>query len=79
MGKIVMNLQVPLQSSQVTSIYVRHSQVKRAEDVARLRAFDMKVVQVWASSAQDAEVKSLDELDRKTTRMYSFHFLKLCK
>ncbi len=40
--------------------------MKRAEDVAILRPFDMKVLQVWPSPAQDAELKHIDELARKT-------------
>jgi hypothetical protein len=36
--------------------------------VAILRPFDMKVLQVRSSPAQDAELKRLDELDRKTQR-----------
>ena len=68
MGKIVVDLQVPPGTSQVASIYVPLSRVKRAEDVAILRPFDMKVLQVRPSPAQDAELKRLDELDRKTQR-----------
>ncbi len=44
------------------------SGVKRAEDIAILRPFDMKVLQVRPSPAQDAELKRLGELDRKTKR-----------
>jgi hypothetical protein len=62
----VVDLQVPLGTLQVASIYVPLSRVKRAEDIAILRPFDMKVLQVRPSPAQDAELKRLDELDRKT-------------
>jgi hypothetical protein len=68
MNKIVVDLQVPLGTLQVASIYVPLSRVKRAEDIAILRPFDMKVLQVRPSPAQDAELKRLDELDRKTKR-----------
>jgi Helicase len=68
MNKIVVDLQVPLGTLQVASIYVPLSRVKRAEDVAILRPFDMKILQVRPSSAQDTELKRLDELDRKTQR-----------
>ncbi len=66
MNKIVVDLQVPLGTSQMASIYVPLSRVKRAEDIAILRPFDMKVLQVRPSPPQDAELKRLDELDRKT-------------
>ena len=68
MNRIVVDLQVPLGTLQVASIYVPLSRVKTAEDIAILRPFDMKVLQVRPSSAQDIELKRLDELDRKTKR-----------
>jgi hypothetical protein len=68
MNKIVVDLQVPVGTLQVASIYVPLSRVKRAEDIVILRPFDMKVLQVRPSSAQDIELKRLDELDRKTQR-----------
>ena len=68
MNKIVVDLQLPLGALQVASIYVPLSRVKRAEDIAILRPFDMKVLQVRPSPAQDAELKRLDELDKKTKR-----------
>jgi hypothetical protein len=66
MGKIVVDLQLPPTASQVASIYVQLSRVKRAEDLAILRPFDMKVLQIHPSPAQNAELARLDELDRKT-------------
>ena len=77
MNKIVVDLQVPLGTLQVALIYVPLSRVKRAEDIVLLRPFDMKVLQVRPSSVQDIELKRLYELDRKTTRMCLFCFLKL--
>jgi hypothetical protein len=68
MNKIVVDLRVPLKALQVASIYVPLSRVKRAEDIAILRPFDMKVLQIRPSPAQDTELKRLDELDRKTKR-----------
>ncbi len=68
MNKIVVDLQVPLGTIQVASVYVPLSGVKRADDVVILRPFDMKVLQVRPSLAQDAELKRLDELDKKTKR-----------
>ncbi len=68
MNKIVVDLQVPVGTLQVASIYVPLSRVKRAEDIVILRPFDMKVLQVRPTSAQDAELKRLDELDRETQR-----------
>ena len=68
MNKIVVDLQVPVGALQVASIYVPLSRVKRVEDTVILRPFDMKVLQVRPTSAQDAELKRLDELDRKTQR-----------
>jgi ATP-dependent exoDNAse (exonuclease V) alpha subunit len=72
MNKIVVDLQVPLGTLQVASIYVPLSRVKRAEDVAILRPFDMKVLQIRPSLAQDAELKRLDELNRKIQRECAF-------
>ncbi len=72
MNKIVVDLQVPLRKLQVASVYVPLSRVKRAEDIAILRPFDMKVLQVRPSPTQDAELKRLDELDRKTQRECAF-------
>ncbi len=66
MNKNVVDLQVPLGTLQVASVYVPLSRVKRAEDIVILRPFDMKVLQVQPSSAQDIEAKRLGELDRKT-------------
>jgi len=54
MNKIVVDLQVPIGTLQVASIYVPLSRVKRAEDIVILRPFDMKVLQVRPTSAQDA-------------------------
>ncbi|CAF1412804.1 unnamed protein product [Adineta ricciae] len=68
MNKIVVDLQVPLGTLQVASVYVPLSRVKIGDDVAILRPFDMKILQVRPSLAQDAELKRLDELDRKTKR-----------
>jgi hypothetical protein len=39
--------------------------MKRAEDVTMLRSFDIKFLHLQPSSAQNAELKRLDELDRK--------------
>jgi hypothetical protein len=66
MNKIVVDLQVPLGTLQAASIYIPFSRVKRAEDVSILRSFDIKVVQVQPSLAQNAELKHLDQLARKT-------------
>ena len=68
MGKIVVDLQLPPTASQVASIYVPLSRVKRAEDVAILRPFDMKVLQIRPSAAQSAELSRLDELNKKTQK-----------
>lgn len=68
MNRVVVDLQVPLGALQVASIYVPLSRVKKADDAAILRPFDMKVLQVRPSSPQDAELKRLDELNRKTHR-----------
>ncbi len=53
---------------QVASIYLSLSRVKRSKDVAILQSFDIKVLQIRPSHVQDAELKCLDELDRKTQR-----------
>jgi hypothetical protein len=75
MNKVMVDLQVPFETLQVASIYVSLSQVKRVEDVAILQSFDMKILQVQPSSAQNAELKRLDELDRKRQWEYaSFTF-----
>ena len=68
MNRIVVDLQLPPGTSQVASIYVPLSRVKKAEDLAFLRPFDMRVLQVQPSLAQNTEPKRLDELDRKTRR-----------
>jgi len=72
MNKIVVDLQVPLKTSQVAPIYLPLSRVKRAEDVVILRPFEMKVLQIRPSFTQDAELKRLDELNRKTQRECAF-------
>ncbi len=56
MNKIVVDLQVLLGTLQVASVYVPLSRVRRAEDIAILRPFDMMVLQVRPSSAQDIEL-----------------------
>ena len=68
MNKIGVDLHVPLGTLQVASVYVPLSRVKRAEDIVFLRSFGLKVLQVRPSSAQDTELKRLDELDRITQR-----------
>ena len=73
MGKIIVDVQLPPTTSQVASTYVPLSRVKRAEDLAILRPFDMKVLQICPSPAQNAELARLDELDRKTQKEYA-HF-----
>ena len=64
----VTRAQLPPTVSQVASIYVPLSRVKRTEDLAVLRPFDIKVLQIRLSPAQNAELARLDELDRKTQR-----------
>jgi ATP-dependent exoDNAse (exonuclease V) alpha subunit len=49
MNKIVVDLLVPLGTLQVASVYVPLGRVKRAEDIAILRPFDIKVLQVRPS------------------------------
>ncbi|CAF1523971.1 unnamed protein product [Adineta ricciae] len=44
MNKIVVDLQVPLRTFQVASVYVPLSRVKIGDDVAILRPFDMKIL-----------------------------------
>ena len=68
MSKIVVDLRLPPQASQVASIYVPLDRVRRAEDVAILRPFDMKNLQLGPSAAQNAEFNRLNELDRKTQK-----------
>ncbi|CAF1207620.1 unnamed protein product [Adineta ricciae] len=68
MNKIVVDLQVPPETLQVALIYVPLSRVKKGDHIVILRPFHMKVLQVQPSSAQDAELKRLDELDKKTKR-----------
>ena len=68
MGKIIVDLQLPPTASQVASTYVPLSRVKRAEDLATLRPFDMKVLQIRSSPGQNAELTRLDELGRKTQK-----------
>ncbi len=68
MSKIVVDLQVTRGKLQVALIYVPLSRVKRSEDGAIPRSFDIKVLQIQPSHVQDAELKCLDELDRKTQR-----------
>ena len=68
MGKIVVDVQLPPTASQVASTSVPLSRVKKAEDLAILRPFNMKVLQMRPSSAQNTELKRLDELDRKTQK-----------
>ena len=54
MRKIVVDLQLPPAAPQVAStyMYVPLSRVKRVEDLAILRPFDMKVLQIRPSPAQ---------------------------
>ena len=66
MNRIVVDFQLPPGTLQVAVIDVPLSRVKKAEDLAILRPFDMRVLQVRPSPAQNAELKRLDELDRKT-------------
>ena len=73
MGTIVVDLQLPPTASQVASVYIPFSRVKRVEDLAILRPFDMKVLQIRPSSAQNAELAHFDELDR-TTQKECAHF-----
>ena len=68
MNRIVVDLQAPLGALQVPSIHVQLSSVKKADDVAILRSFDMKVMQRRPSPVQDAELKRLDELNTKTEK-----------
>ncbi|EPS57177.1 hypothetical protein M569_17644 [Genlisea aurea] len=52
MNKIVVDLQVPLGTLQVASVYVPLSRVKRAEDIVILRPFDMKFIEDLLLSAR---------------------------
>ncbi len=66
MGEIVVDLQVPFGIWQLAFIYVPFRRVKRVENVVILQSFDMNVLQIRPSSTQNAEVKRVDELDRRT-------------
>jgi hypothetical protein len=68
MGKLVVDLQLPPTALQIASIYVPLSRVKRAEDLAILRPFDMKVLKIRPSPAQNAKLTCLDELDKRTQK-----------
>ena len=63
---LLVNLQAPLGALQVASLYVPLRRVKKAGDLAILRPFDMKLLQIRPSPTQDAESERLDELKRKT-------------
>ena len=65
-NRLLVNLQAPLGALQVASLYVPLGRVKKAGDLAILRPFDMKVLQIRPSPAQDVVSKRLDELNRKT-------------
>ena len=62
---LLVNFQAPLGALQVASLFVPLSRVKKAGDLAILRPFDMKVLQIRPSPAQDVVSKRLDELNRK--------------
>ena len=68
MNRIVVGLQIPPGTSQVASIYVPHSRVEKVEDLAILRPFDMRFLQLQPSLAQNTELKRLDELGGETQR-----------
>ena len=54
-NRLLVNLQAPLGALQVASLYMPLGRVKKAGDLAILRPFDMKVLQIRPSSAQDAQ------------------------
>ena len=65
-NRLLVNLQASLGVLQVVSLYVPLGRVKKAGDLAILRPFDMKVLQIRPSPAQDEGSKRSDELNRKT-------------
>jgi hypothetical protein len=67
----MVDLQVLFGILPVVSIYVRLSRVKKVEHVAVLPSYAVKV---QPSLADAPELKRLDELERKTTRMCSVQF-----
>ena len=59
---------------------MRINNVKRTEDVISLQPFDMKVLQIRSSLAQDAELKTCRGTEQKdTAKVYFFCCLKLYK
>ena len=66
MNRIVGDLEAAPKALQVASIYAPLSRVKKADEVASLQPFDRKILQIRPSPAQDAELKRLNELNRKT-------------
>ncbi len=71
------DLQVPPGTLQVTPIYLPLSRVNTAKDVTIFRPFNVKVLQIRPSLAQDAEMKRLDKLNRKTQRECAFFAFKI--
>ena len=65
-NRLLVNLQASFGVLQVASLFVPLSRVKKAGDLAILRPFDMKFLQIRPSPAQDAGSKRSDELNRKT-------------
>ena len=68
MSKIVVDLQAPVETLQLFSIYESLGRLKTVEDIVILRVFDKQFVQVRPYYAQDIELKCLDELNRKAQR-----------
>ena len=55
-------MKLPNDIDDITAIYVPLSRVKRLEDLAILRHFDYKVLQMASNKSQLAEIERLDKL-----------------
>ena len=60
LGKIIIDLVMPPGRTELASIYVPLSRVKRLDDLLIIRPFELAALQVKPSKAQVEELKRLD-------------------
>lgn len=70
LGKVIVDLVMPPGPTEVASVYVPLSRVKRLDDLLIIRPFEFATLQVKPSTAQLEELKRLDTIAQNTRKHF---------
>ena len=75
LGKVIVDLVMPPGPTEVASVYVPLSRVKRLDDLLILRPFEFATLQVKPSTAQLDELKRLEKIAQNTRKNFKLAIL----